>query len=413
MTGWPTPSVETLPNGITLVAAPSVTAGVATVAVHVGVGFRAEPAGSSGLAHLFEHLMFAGSSSVPPGGHFAAVEAVGGRVGGHTRHDYTELFDVVPAAALPEVVALEADRLAGPRLDPATLATQVDVIRAEIAQQVTGVPYGGFPWLQLPPVMYSDPANTRDGYGDAAALERVSVDDCAEFFRTWYDPARIVVTLEGEFDGSLDAARDVLAGVPAHSGPAAGVAMIEEPPLLTDRHAATRACNVPAPVWAVGFRLPDPARFPTLYAACTALSLLLPAQDPELRLTARTGWYGIPADAHCPDVLVLTTYPALGVGGEQLTDAVRQVLDRWARTAPTPPVLQTAAARLRLAGYRRTERLGHRARRLGAGQVLFGDACLDERVDPVRALDRDLLGDAVDYLAGQHVASVVVEPAAA
>lgn len=53
-------TAEALENGLTLVWAPEVTAGVATVAVHVGVGFRAEPVECQGLAHLFEHLMFQG-----------------------------------------------------------------------------------------------------------------------------------------------------------------------------------------------------------------------------------------------------------------------------------------------------------------------------------------------------------------
>ncbi|WP_222192526.1 M16 family metallopeptidase [Modestobacter italicus] len=411
MTARPTPSVETLPNGLTLVVAPAVTAGVATVAVHVGVGSRAEPAAWSGLAHLFEHLMFAGSAHVEPGGHFAAVEAVGGRVGGHTRLDHTELFDVVPAEAVPDVVGLEADRLAGPRLAPDTLATQVDVIRAEVAQQVTGAPYGGFPWLYLPPVMYPSPRNTHDGYGDVSALAEVTVEDCARFFDTWYDPRRVVVTLEGDVTASADAARELLAAVPRRGTGPLPPTGLDEPLLTADRHEVRAARNVPEPVWAVGFRLPDPVRSPALHAACTALTLLLPVHAPELRLTARSGWYGVPADARSPDALVLSTHPRPGVTGGQLTAGMRDLLAQWGRRAPAPPVLRTAAARLRLVQHQRAERLGHRARRLGACQLLYGDARLDESLDPAAALDRDLLADAAEHLLDQHVASVLVEPA--
>jgi len=402
------PGVEVLDNGLTLVVAPATTAGVSTVAVHVGVGFRSEPVDRPGMAHLFEHLMFQGSRCVEPGGHFHRVEAVGGRVGGHTRHDYTELFDVVPSGALLDTVRLEADRLLGPRLDQRTIDTQVEVIRAEIAQQVLGVPYGGFPWLHLPGAMYDSPVNTHDGYGDVAALSRVDVDDCVAFFDAWYAPSRIVVTIEGDVGSTAeqDAVRAALSAVPAR--PPAEPVTVAEPAPTADRHLSVRAANVPAPVWAAGFRLPDPTARPDLYAACTALSMLLPTQFPELRLAVRCGWYGVPLDARSPDAWVVSTHPTLEASGAPLLALVRDLLGRWDARAPAPDVLTHAAARIRLRTYQDDQRLGHRARRLGAAQLLYDDPAIDDACDPSAALDRDLLGEAATYLAQQHAGTVLV-----
>lgn len=402
-------SVESLPNGLTLVAAPSVTTGVATVAVHIGVGFRSEPADCSGMAHFFEHLMFGGSANVAPSGHFAAVESVGGRVGGHTRHDYTELFDTVPSHALGDVVRLEADRLSGPRLDSETLRVQLDVIKAEL-EQVAGTPYGGFPWRLLPSAMYSTHPNTHDGYGDLDTLATVTPEHAARFFRTWYAPHRIVVTLEGDLTSSgIAAARDSLAAIPARPGDDAPVD-ISEPPQQRDRHDVVRARNTPRPAWAVGFRLPDPRHDPLLFAGCTALAMLLPVQEPAMGLTARSGWYGVPADARVPDALVLSTHPRPGVTGDQLVEMVRESLAPWRAENPSPPVLETAEARLRLQQYQRAERPAHRARRLGAAQLLFGDALLDNAIDPADALDRDHLAAAAEYLIEQAVGTTLVLP---
>lgn len=412
MTPFPAPTLERLPNGLRLVVAPGARAGVAAVAVHVGVGFRAEPPGASGLAHLFEHLMFAGSAHVPAGGHFAAVEAGGGRVGAHTRHDHTEFFDLVAATALAETVALEADRLAGPRLDQQALDTQVQVIVAEIAQQVEAVPFGGFPWRQLPAALWSSPTSTHDGYGDLDALRAVTLADCARFFERWYDPRNVVVTLEGELEpGAVERAREVLCAVPSRSGPAPVPVPVAEPPLLEDRHLVTTAANVPAPAWAAGFRMPDPVREPHLHAACTALAALLPMHAPTLRLTGRSGWYGLPADARTPDVLVLSTHPRPGVEPPPLATALREALSALAEdaTSATPgPVLRTAQARLRHQAYQRAERTAHRARRLGATALLFDDHLLDERLDPAQALAH--LPAAAEHLLGQAMASVLVTP---
>lgn len=405
------PEVEVLPNGLTLVVAPATTAGVSSIAVHVGVGFRAEPEDCSGMAHLFEHLMFQGSAHVAPGEHFRRIEAVGGRVGGHTRHDYTEFFDVVPAEDLLEAVRLEADRLAGPRLDQATLDAQVGVIRAEIAQQVDGVPHGGFPWLQLPRVMFSRHANTHDGYGDVAQLSRVGIEDCRRFFADWYAPQRIVVTIEGETGDAAtrDQVRELLSAVPARQGEAAEVP-VDEQPLTEDRHATVRATNAPESAWAAGFRLPDPVTEPRRYAACSALAMLLPVHAPELRLGARCGWYGVPLDARSPDAFVLSTHPRPAVSGAQLSAAMRELLGEWCLDAMAPAVLSTAAARVRHADYQRSQRLGHRARRLGATQLLFEDTSIDERIDPANALGREDLDDAARFLRDQSIASILVEP---
>ncbi|GAA4670246.1 pitrilysin family protein [Nocardioides nanhaiensis] len=413
MTPFPAPTLERLPNGLRLVVAPGARAGVAAVAVHVGVGFRAEPPGASGLAHLFEHLMFAGSAHVPAGGHFAAVEAGGGRVGAHTRHDHTEFFDLVAAPALGETVALEADRLAGPRLDQHALSTQVDVIAAEIAQQVDAVPFGGFPWRQLPAVLWRSPTSTHDGYGDLAALRAVTLEDCERFFERWYDPRNVVVTLEGELEPrEVDRAREALAAVPARTGPAPTPVPVAEPPLVEDRHLTTVAANAPAPAWAAGFRMPDPVGEPQLHAACTALATLLPLHAPALRLTGRSGWYGVPADARTPDVLVLSTHPRPGVAPEPLAAALRESLAALAedvRRSTPSAVLRTAAARLRHQAYQRGERTAHRARRLGATELLFGDYRLDERLDPADALGA--LPAALAHVLDQPMASVLVTPA--
>lgn len=407
------PAVEVLDNGLRLVHAEGTSPGVAHLSVHVGVGFRAEPPGSDGLAHLFEHLMFAGSAHVAPGEHFGRIEAVGGRVGGHTRHDYTEYYASVPADSLGEVAALEADRLAGPRLNEASLATQVEVIAAEIAQQVEAVPFGGFPWRQLPAVMGEGPAHTHDGYGDVAALRRVDTATCAAFFDTWYDPRNMVVSVEGDLGADqLHRVRDALARVPARSGPAPRQVVVDEPAATADRHRTVHAANAPVPAWAAGVRLPDPVAEPALHAACTALATLLPAEHPDLRLSARSGWYAVPADARTPDAFVASTHPRPGVRSEQMAALLREALGAFTDVARPPRVLRTASARLRHLAHQRAQRDAHRARRHGTCVLLFDDADLDARIDPVRHLDPDLLAAAARHLVEHPLAAVLLLPAA-
>ena len=146
----------TLPNGLRVVLAPDRSAPVVGVAVVYDVGIRSEPEGRTGFAHLFEHLMFQGSENLEKLAHFRHVQGAGGTFNGSTHLDYTDYFEMLPSNALERALFLEADRMRGPRLTEENLRNQVDVVKEEIRVNVLNRPYGGFPWLKLPPVMFDD-----------------------------------------------------------------------------------------------------------------------------------------------------------------------------------------------------------------------------------------------------------------
>ena len=109
-------TAPTLSNGLRVLVVPDQVTPVVGVAVHVDVGFRSEPEGRTGFAHLFEHLMFQGSESLEKLAHFRHVQSSGGVFNGSTHQDYTDYFEVLPAAALERALFLEADRLRAPKL---------------------------------------------------------------------------------------------------------------------------------------------------------------------------------------------------------------------------------------------------------------------------------------------------------
>ena len=143
----------TLPNGLRVVLAPDRSAPVVGVAVVYDVGIRSEPQGRTGFAHLFEHLMFQGSANLEKLAHFRHVQGSGGTFNGSTHLDYTDYYEMLPSNALERALFLEADRMRGPRLTEENLRNQVDVVKEEIRVNVLNRPYGGFPWLRMPPVL--------------------------------------------------------------------------------------------------------------------------------------------------------------------------------------------------------------------------------------------------------------------
>ncbi|MCZ1001040.1 insulinase family protein [Streptomyces mirabilis] len=213
---------STLPNGLRLVVQPLDGAPSVGVAVHYDVGFRSEPLGRTGFAHLFEHVMFQGSENVAPADHFRHVQASGGTANGSTHQDHTDYYQVVPAQALERVLFLEADRMRALRITPETLRTQTAVVKEEIRQSVTDKPYGGFPWTVLPAVLYRTHPNAHNGYGAFDDLDAATVAECQAFFDTYYAPGNAVVTICGDVDPghAADLVARHFAAIPARPVPA-------------------------------------------------------------------------------------------------------------------------------------------------------------------------------------------------
>src|SRR3712207_2393068 len=170
-----------LPNGLRVVLLPHWPAPRSAVSVHYGAGFRAEAPGQEGLAHLVEHLMFRGSESLPAGRFYDELHPVGGRANGTTHADYTDYFQVVPAAALEQALFREADRMRAPAFTGDELASQLVQVGREIDTMRDSRLYGRLPWPGLSEVIFRTFPNAHDGYGDVDRLRTMTVDDCAAF----------------------------------------------------------------------------------------------------------------------------------------------------------------------------------------------------------------------------------------
>jgi len=191
-----------LDNGLKVVLSEDHTVPVVGVNLWYNVGSRNEVPGRTGLAHLFEHMMFQGSQHVPDTSHIAHVERVGGSLNGSTWLDRTNFYDTVPSDRLELVLWLESDRLGCwlPALTQEKLDNQRAVVKNERRQRVDNAPYGDWDerlqMLLFPP----DHPYHHSVIGSMEDLDAASLDDVADFFRTYYAPNNAVLTLCGDFD---------------------------------------------------------------------------------------------------------------------------------------------------------------------------------------------------------------------
>jgi zinc protease len=256
---------ETLKNNLRVVIAPDATAPVVTVGVYYKIGFRLEPEGRSGFAHLFEHMMFQGSENAPKMQHIKLINSSGGVLNGSTMYDVTNYYEAVPSNALERVLWLEADRMRALKVDEENLINQRDVVKEEVRVNVLNQPYGGFPWLDMPPVAFRNWANAHNFYGDFADLDAASLADVQKFFRTYYVPNNAVLLLLGDVNPQegLALAEKYFASIPAGAAPP--FADPTEPPQTEERRGYVEEKFGTLPAMAIGYVLPK-RRTPDWYA---------------------------------------------------------------------------------------------------------------------------------------------------
>ena len=189
----------TLANGMTLLVKPDRRAPTAVHMLWVRVGSMDEVDGTSGVAHVLEHMMFKGTPSVPEGEYSRRVAALGGRDNAFTSRDVTAYHQQVPVGALEQVMALEADRFARNQWSDDAFLRELAVVKEERRQRVEESPqsrlfeaFMATSWLAHP---YRRPI-----IGWMSDLKAMTADDVRDFWRRWYVPANAAVVVVGDVD---------------------------------------------------------------------------------------------------------------------------------------------------------------------------------------------------------------------
>ncbi len=202
----------TLPNGLQVILHVDRKLPVVHVNHWFHVGSKVELPGRTGFAHLFEHLMFEGSEHAPEG-YFKYIEQAGGNlreggVNGTTSNDRTNYFATVPSGNLEYVLWLESDRIAtlADALTEENFENQREVVRNERRQTTENQPYGRWYELVNEHLYPAGHPYSWPVIGRHEDLEAATVDEVAEFFRTYYTPNNLSLVIAGDFDEAF--ARD-------------------------------------------------------------------------------------------------------------------------------------------------------------------------------------------------------------
>jgi len=191
----------TLPNGLRVIVHTDRKAPVVAVSVWYHIGSKDEPAGKTGFAHLFEHLMFNGSEN-SPGDFFEPLQQIGATdLNGTTWFDRTNYFQTVPTGALDRVLWLESDRM-GHLLGAVTqekLDNQIGVVQNE-KRQSDNEPFGTVDYVTYAALFPKGHPYRHNTIGSMADLSAASLSDVQNWFKANYGPDNAVLVLAGDID---------------------------------------------------------------------------------------------------------------------------------------------------------------------------------------------------------------------
>ena len=262
-----------LPNGLKVVISEDHIAPVVEVAVYYNVGFRLEPKGRTGFAHLFEHMMFQGSANVKKFDHVKYVEANGGNTNGHTDFDYTNYYQTLPSNRVELGLWLESDRMRSLDISEENLKNQQNVVSEEVRVNVLNQPYQFFEWISLWGNAFTNWNNSHNGYGELSEINAATIEDVRSFFKTYYAPNNAVLTVVGDVD-----VNDVKKMVEKHfanipSQPAPPRADLTEPPQTKEKRISQTDKLANLPALAIGYHVP-PQNSPDFPAMALLVQIL-------------------------------------------------------------------------------------------------------------------------------------------
>jgi len=189
----------TFKNGVKLVVEEDHSAPVAMVQIWLKVGGRDEVPGKTGLAHVFEHMMFKGSDKLAPGEYSKRISAMGGNDNAFTSTDFTAFFETVPAARVDEVIGMEAERFSHLALRDKDFQKEIRVIMEERRMRTEDDPNSHM-FEELSAVSLRLHPYRNPVIGWMQDLKKLTIEDVKAFYKAHYIPGNVIVVVVGDVD---------------------------------------------------------------------------------------------------------------------------------------------------------------------------------------------------------------------
>jgi len=331
-----------LDNGLTVVVEQDKSTALTAVNVLYKVGSKNEDDHKTGIAHLFEHLMFEGSANAPD--FDTPLQLAGGENNAFTNNDYTNFYDLLPASNIETALWLEADRMAHLNISEQSLDLQKKVVIEEFKEVCLNKPYGDN-WHHLSALAYKDHPYRWPTIGkETSHISAVTLDDIHSFYNDHYSPSNAVLAVSGPLDHDkvFELAEKWFGDIKKRN-PTRHHLPKQEPLQRELRYKRVEG-KVPLPVFLMGFHMPG--RTDKDYYACDLLSDILSNGKSSRLYTTLVREKRIFTTVDCyisgnvdPGLIIIEGKPS-EVTIEEGLPHVWQEISRISQEPPTPRELQ-------------------------------------------------------------------------
>jgi zinc protease len=367
---------RTLPNGLKIVVWPD--RDIPNVAMYTWyrVGSRNERPGITGLSHFFEHMMFNGTKTRPPGEFDRVMEANGGRNNAYTNSDVTVYQNWFPSSATPLIFDLEADRMRNLDFDPKVVESERGVVYSERRSSVDNDNFGTL-LEQMQATAYIAHPYQIPTIGWPSDIEGWKIDDLQAYYRQYYAPNNAVMFVVGavEPEEVFQLADRYLA--PLQAQPAPPPVTTKEPPQLGERRLEVQR-EAQTPLLAMAWHA---AAAPDRQSRVMEVLLSILGSGDSSRLHQRLVEHeqaavqvGSQLDAGF-DPGLASIYAVVPPGGDvaKTERLIDEEIARIAKDGPTPGELAKARNQALAGFWRGLETIGGKAQALGTYEIFYGD----------------------------------------
>jgi len=335
----PTVFEKILGNGLKVIVKEDHRAPVLVQQIWYRAGSMDESTGTTGIAHVLEHMMFKGTKAVPAGEFSKRIAAAGGRENAFTSYDYTAYFQQLHKDKLELAMKLESDRMKNLLLSDAEFKKEIQVVMEERRMRTDDEPHALL-FEKLMAMTYEEHPYQHPIIGWMNDLKTLTAGDARNWYKSWYAPNNAVLVVAGDVDADevFAMAQRYYGGIPSRALPKRK--NFSEPPQLGTKRFTVKA-PAELPLLVMAYHAPtlrEPQKDSLPYALEVLAGVLDGNQSARLNKTlvreqqiASSAGAGYDSTARGPSLFTLEGTPSEGVSVTELEAALREQLALLAR----------------------------------------------------------------------------------
>ncbi len=325
---------KTLSNGLKVIVKEDHRAPVLVQQIWYRAGSMDESTGTTGIAHVLEHMMFKGTKTVAKGEFSKRIAAAGGRENAFTSYDYTAYFQQLHKDKLALAMKLESDRMHNLVLSDAEFNKEIQVVMEERRLRTDDQPHGLLS-EKLMAMAYQEHPYQSPIIGWMNDLKTLTAADARTWYQRWYTPNNAVLVVAGDVKAKevFAMAQRYYGGIPSRVLPARKT--FSEPPQMGIKRFIVKA-PAELPLLVMAYHAPtlrDPQKDTMPYALSVLAGVLDGNQSARLNKTlvrekqiASSAGAGYDSTARGPSLFTLEGTPSVGVSVVELEAALREQL---------------------------------------------------------------------------------------